>query len=155
MLPYSTPEHFAQHNLAGQLHRLSRLLSALSEHRWASDGYPDVRSAHVQVFRHLDPDGTRSTVLARRVQVTKQTMGRLVKELADSAYVNIVTDPADSRAALVRLTGRGKLFLAYLATTLPDLERAFSQVLGSARLAEFSAATQELLAFAEKRREAL
>lgn len=147
----SIPEQIGQRNLAGHLHRLSRALSTLSEHRWAGDGHPDVRSAHVQLLRHLDPVGTRSTVLAQRAQVTKQTMGRLVKELTASGYVSGHVDPADSRASLVRLTPKGEQFLAYLAGTLLDLEGAFARVLGPARLAEFAAATQDLLAFTEKR----
>ena len=59
-------DHIGQRNLAGHLHRLSRTLSALSEHRWARDGYPDMRSAHVQLLRNLDETGTRGTVLAQR-----------------------------------------------------------------------------------------
>lgn len=148
-------DHIGQRNLAGHLHRLSRTLSALSEHRWASDGYPDMRSAHVQLLRNLDEAGSRSTVLAQRAQVTKQTMSRLVKELAAAGYVATAPDPHDSRAALVMLTPRGQAFLRYLATTLVDLEDAFKRVLGETGLAEFAAATQQLLAFAERRQQEL
>ena len=151
----SSFDEVAQRNLAGYLHRLSRLLSALSEHRWARDGHPDMRSAHVQVLRNLDPAGTRSTVLAQRAQVTKQTMSRLVKELAVSGYVSLSPDPADSRASLVRLTERGTAFLTYLAGTLADFERAIGQIVGPERLIEFAATTKELLAFAEKRQQEL
>ena len=150
----STPpfaDQIAQRNLAGHLHRLSRHLSTLSEHRWARDGYGDVRSGHVQLLRHLDPGGTRSSVLAQRAQVTKQTMGRLVKELAGSGYVAVAADPDDSRAGRVQLTARGTAFLQYLAGTLTDLERAFGQVLGPERLADYMATTQVLLTFTEKR----
>lgn len=145
----------AEKNLAGHVHHFSRLLAQLSEHRWARDGYPELRSGHVQLLRNLDPAGTRATVLAQRARVTKQTMGRLVKELAGRGYLALATDPADSRAQLVQLTPRGKTFLAYLATTLVDLERAFEQVLGTGRLAEFTIALQELTAFAECRRQQL
>lgn len=144
-----------QKNIAGHLHRLSRTLNSLSEHRWASDGHPDVRSSHVQLLRNLDPQGTRSTVLAQRAQVTKQTMGRLVKELAGSGYVSVRPDPTDSRAQQVQLTDRGRDFLGYLATTLIDLEHAFARVLGEKRLADFMATLQELLAFVELRRQQL
>ena len=151
----SLTNHIGQRNLGGHLHRLSRVLSVLSEHRWAREGYPDMRSAHVQLLRHLDPEGTRSTVLAQRAQVTKQTMSRLVQELTAHGYVALSPDPADSRAARVQLTARGQAFLQYLAGALVDLEQAFGKVLGPARLADFTAATQELLAFAEKRQQEL
>lgn len=140
-------------NLAGRVHHFSRLLAQLSEHRWATDGYPELRSGHVQLLRNLDPAGTRATVLAQRAHVTKQTMGRLVKELTTAGYLVLAPDAADSRAQLVRLTPRGTTFLAYLATTLTDLEQAFGKVLGMERLQEFNAALHELTAFAEARRQ--
>lgn len=144
-------QQIADKNLAGHVHRLSRQLAQLAEHRWAADGHPAVRSGHVQLLRHLDAAGTRATVLAQRAQVTKQTMSRLVQELAASGYVALAPDPADRRAQLVRLSPRGEAFLVYLATTLQDLEAALGQVLGAARLAEFSATLRELNCFAEAR----
>src|SRR6476469_2015713 len=144
-------EQITEKNLAGHVHHFSRLLAQLSEHRWASDGYPELRSGHVQLLRNLDPGGTRATVLAQRAQVTKQTMGRLVKELASAGYLSLAPDAADSRAQLVQLTPRGETFLAYLTTTLIDLEQAFGRVLGMGRLAEFKASLHQLTAFAEAR----
>ncbi|MBO0935466.1 MarR family transcriptional regulator [Fibrella sp. HMF5335] len=146
-------EHIQQNNIVGHLHRLSRLLGGLSEHRWAKDGYPDVRNGHVQLLRNLDPEGTRNTVLAQRAHITKQTMGRLVKELANSGYVTISVDPTDSRAQRVLLTARGTAFLTYLAATLADLNWAFANVLGEGRLTNFSQTLQDLLAFAETRQQ--
>ena len=148
-------QQIAEKNLAGHIHHFSRLLAYLSEHRWAADGYPELRSSHVQLLRNLDPAGTRASVLAERAQVTKQTMGRLVKELFTSGYLAIQPDAADNRAQLVQLTQRGEAFLAYLATTLLDLERAFGNVLGTSRLAEFTACLQELTVFAEARRQTI
>jgi MarR family transcriptional regulator, temperature-dependent positive regulator of motility len=34
--------------------------------------------AHTTLLAHLDPDGTRITVLAERAGMTKQSMGQLV-----------------------------------------------------------------------------
>ena len=148
-------QRIAEKNLAGRVHHLSRLLAQLSEHRWAADGYPELRNGHVQLLRNLDPAGTRATVLAQRASVTKQTMGRLVKELAGTGYLTILPDAADNRAQLVQLTPRGKAFLAYLATTLVDLEQALSRVLGAPQLAAFNASLHELTTFLEARRQQL
>ena len=144
-----------QKNIAGRIHRLSRMLSGLSEHRWATDGYPGVRSAHVQLLTNLDPDGTRNTVLAQRAQITKQTMGRLVKELGESGYVLVLPDKTDNRAQQVQLTDRGQAFLTYLAGTLVDLEQALGQVVGKEELADFTATLQKILVFTESRRQQL
>ena len=80
-------------------------------------------------------------------------MGRLVKELAHFGYVSIIPDPTDSRAQRVLLTARGTAFLTYLAATLADLNRAFSDLLGESRLTDFSQTVQDLLTFAEARQQ--
>lgn len=154
MTPHDTLiQHVQQKNIAGHLHRFSRLLSSLSEHRWATDGYPDVRNAHVQLLRNLDPGGTRNTVLAQRAQITKQTMGRLVRELSEAGYVSVTPDPSDSRAQQVQLTDRGQRFLVYLASTLSDLEQAFVSTVGEFRYADFTTTLHELLRFVEQRQQ--
>lgn len=80
-------------------------------------------------------------------------MGRLVKELTNFGYVAVSPDPTDNRAQRVQLTARGTDFLTYLATTLADLDRAFTSLLGEARLADFTQTVQDLLAFAEARQQ--
>src|SRR5688500_18374427 len=67
----------------------------------AERGYPGVRPGHIPVFAGLDPDGTRVTDLAERGGMTRQMMGRLVRELERLGYVSTGTDPADQRAVIV------------------------------------------------------
>ena len=107
----------------------------------------------MQLLRNVDPDGTRNTVLAQRAHITKQTMGRLVKELTHFGYVVVTPDPTDNRAQRVLLTARGTAFLTYLAATLADLTQAFTNLLGEDRLADFSQTLRDLLAFAETRQQ--
>ncbi|GAB2607447.1 MarR family winged helix-turn-helix transcriptional regulator [Spirosoma areae] len=140
-----------QKNISRQVHRFSRLLSQLSEHRWARDGYPEIRSGHVQVLQHVDPTGTRSSLLAQRAQVTKQTMGRLVGELSERGYVAVIPDQRDHRAQQIMLTDRGKHFLLYLSGTLTDLEMVFTEVVGETDFKQFKTIFSRLLAFVEQR----
>lgn len=70
-------------------------------------GFSDLRSAHAAPFMALDPEGTRSSVLAGRAHMSKQAMGELVGYLVDRGYLETVRDPSDGRARLVRATARG------------------------------------------------
>ena len=70
--------------------------------------YPDLRPAHVQVFSGGPIDGLRVTELAERAAMTKQSMHELVGHLERCGYLRREPDPADARARLVRLTGRGR-----------------------------------------------
>src|ERR1044072_902838 len=60
--------------------------------------HPALRAAHGVVFQYLDDAGTTVTVLAERAQMTKQSMGELVRHLEDHGYVEGTPDPSDGRA---------------------------------------------------------
>jgi DNA-binding MarR family transcriptional regulator len=70
-------------------------------------GYGDLRISHLVVFQHIDPVGSRLTVLAARAQMTKPSMSYLVEHLETAGYVERLPDPSDGRARLVHLTARG------------------------------------------------
>jgi DNA-binding MarR family transcriptional regulator len=59
------------------------------------------------VFGTISPEGGRLTDLAERAQMTKQAVGEVASELEKMGYVERVPDPADGRAKIIRLTGRG------------------------------------------------
>ena len=73
----------------------------------AAAGFADLSPAQFVVFQHLPAEGARVSELAARAQITKQSMGYLVDYLAARGYVERLPDPADGRAAIVRLTERG------------------------------------------------
>src|SRR5215510_8733281 len=67
-----------------------------------------VRVAHTTLLPHVDLEGTRLTVLAKRLGVTKQAAGQLVDELEQFGMLERVADPADARAKLVKFSRRGQ-----------------------------------------------
>lgn len=93
---------------------LGSLLSSTAQHllgglddALARAGLAGIRSAHAPLFLVIDPEGTRSSELAKRAGMTKQAMGEQVRHLERLGYVEVVPDPSDGRARLVRLTGSG------------------------------------------------
>ncbi len=90
-----------------------------------------IRPAHSNLFPHIDLEGSRLTVIAQRMGLTKQAVGHLVGDLESMGVVERVPDPTDGRAKLVRFTrrnGRSSLFdgLAVLA----EFEEELAQELG-------------------------
>src|ERR671931_2582457 len=84
------------------------LLEGLSER-----GYEDVRPGHAALFMNIDRRaGTRLIELARRARMTKQGMMLLVDDLEERGYVRRVPDEEDGRAKVVRLTARGRRYVA-------------------------------------------
>jgi DNA-binding MarR family transcriptional regulator len=85
---------------------------------------------HTQVFDHLDPDGTRLTVLAERAQMSHQSMGELVGELVELGYLERVRDPADGRARLLRATPAGLRHIGGAVEHLVGIRERWQRELG-------------------------
>ena len=125
------------------------LLEGLNER-----GYPDVRPGHAALFMNIDRrTGTRLTELARRAHMTKQGMMLLVDELEERGYVRRVPDPEDARAKLVRLTARGRNYVAEARRAMAAVESRARRELGWRRYAAFRAALEELVGGGESEEE--
>src|SRR4051794_37001645 len=74
----------------------------------ASEGFSDLRPAHLAVFQHPSPRGMRVTALARRSGMTRQASTYLIDELERNGYIERRPDPSDGRATVVDLTERGE-----------------------------------------------
>ena len=98
--------------------------------RLADAGHPEVRPAHGSVFGFMDDAGTRLGVLAERAQVTRQSMAELVRHLERHGYVELVPDPGDGRARLVRPTDRGRAVWGEARAFMAEVEARWAATLG-------------------------
>ena len=99
---------------------------------WAHrQGFPAARFAHNAVFGHLPSQhGARTVDLAERAGMTRQSMGEVVRDLVDLGIVEMVPDPADGTAKLVRFTNEGKAQASNGYRHIRDLEHRFEEELG-------------------------
>lgn len=114
--------------------------------RLAAAGFADIRRAHSSVFRHIAAAGSRVSDLAERAHMTKQSMAYLVESLTALGYLEVVPDPADGRAKLVRLTARGEdasRALVHLSRTAED---EFAQLLPAGQMDRLRAQLDALAA---------
>ena len=73
-----------------------------------ASGYAHLNPAHVGLFRTEGFEGRRPTEIADQMQVTKQSVNDLLRDLERMGYVELQPDPSDARARLVRLTPLGR-----------------------------------------------
>lgn len=127
------------------LFKCARLLNerALSEVQRRSG--LKVRPAHTALFPHIDLAGTRPSVLAEKLGISKQAVGQTVDELADMGVLERVPDPLDARAQLVRFTPRGRKGLLEGLAVLEDLENEMAAAVGPAQIAQMQQALSRLL----------
>jgi DNA-binding MarR family transcriptional regulator len=109
-------------------------------------GYPDARPGHAAVVLHIDRrSGTRLTDLARRARMTKQGMMLVVDDLEGCGYVRRVPDPDDARAKIVRLTARGRRYVAEARRVITAIEVGARRDLGDRGYETLREALEELI----------
>jgi DNA-binding MarR family transcriptional regulator len=101
-------------------------------------------ASHARLLDQLPPEGARVTELAARTRITKQALGQLAAQLADRGYVEMVPDPRDKRAKLIRCTPRGERARHALRATAATLERQWQAQVGESRYAVFREVLAEL-----------
>lgn len=130
-----TPDELRALPLGRLLLHAHRRAQAASLAKLQASGHSEIRLGHMPVITNLDPAGTRITELAAKAGMTRQMMGRLVKELEVLGYVSSRQDPHDQRAVVVALTGRGERFLADAPAAMSAVDGDFAALLGADELA--------------------
>ena len=100
--------------------------------------------SHARLLHRLPPEGARVTDLAAWTRITKQALGQLAGQLADRGYVEIVPDPDDRRAKLIRCTERGQRARSTIRAAAVALEDRWRAQVGDARYAVFRDVLAEL-----------
>jgi DNA-binding MarR family transcriptional regulator len=101
-----------------------------------ASGYEDLNRAHVTVFRYPTPDGMRPSELAERLQITKQSVNDLLRDLEDMGYLTREAESTDKRARIVRLTPSGRLLEQAAQREMRLAEERMAATIGEERFAE-------------------
>jgi DNA-binding MarR family transcriptional regulator len=87
--------------------KTARLLAVDMVRAAREAGHSEIRLAHNAVFSTLYGEAARTSDMAARAGITKQSMGEVVRELADLGILEVRPDPDDGRAKLVTYTDHG------------------------------------------------
>ena len=100
-------------------------------------GYDDLNPAHLALFRYDGPDGQRPSRIADQMRITKQSLNDLLRHLEHTGYVELVPDPADSRARLVRLTPGGRQLNSVIRMHARNAEQQLLDAIGKRPFEQF------------------
>jgi DNA-binding MarR family transcriptional regulator len=103
-----------------------------------------IRGSEARLLHLIDPAGSRQTDLADGAWITKQAIGKRIRELEERGLVTVGPDPADRRATLVRRTGEGDAIRAATRSMIRDLEAELADLVGPERYRTFRAVADEL-----------
>lgn len=122
-----------------------RALAEELDRRIIAAGFSDHRYAYHNIFAYLwEDEGTRITTLADRAAITKQSMSELVREAAARNYVELVPDPEDGRAKLVRFGPRGRQTLPIVMEAFAETEAELARRYGARKVAELRRILSEI-----------
>lgn len=119
------------------------LMEHLYEHVVAA-GFDDLSRSHVSLFRFPTPDGLRPSELAERLDITKQSVNDLLRDLEQRGYLVRDADPRDGRARVIRLTERGRALEVAVYAGAESAQRAVADLIGGPRFSKLRDALQEV-----------
>jgi len=102
----------------------------------ARKGHDGLTAAQANAIAMLDPAGTRASVVAERMGISKQAASQFIDELERNGYVERIADPADARAKLVRCTRKGAKYRRDIDAARDAIEREVVPKLGQRGLTE-------------------
>ena len=108
-------------------------------------GFGDLRPSHVTLFRWPGPDGRRPGEIAADVQISKQRVNDLLRELEQLGYLHLEIDPLDSRARIVRLNASGKRLHRIAVGVHADIEKEWAARLGERRYRQLCEALKAIV----------
>jgi DNA-binding MarR family transcriptional regulator len=127
-------------NISGLIHHLSRQLIAASNKKWASIGYPDIRTTHVSIMLRVESNENNHNILAKQLGITRQAISKLNHELLKRGYLSIRPSENNKKSETLSLTSKGRQFLKDFQKANKDLEKAFISVLTKERFDNFKQA---------------
>jgi DNA-binding MarR family transcriptional regulator len=116
-----------------------RMLEHLRE-----QGFDDLAPAHLTVLQWPGPDGARPSELAARLQMSKQALNYLLRDLEQMGYLERRPDPDDARSRRIALTDRGWSVVPVIRAAVRAVESEWEERLGTREFARLRALLVEL-----------
>jgi DNA-binding MarR family transcriptional regulator len=118
---------------------MARWLEAVSKRLYADLGarrgfaFPELRGSHRRLLQMIPHEGIRITDLARRADMTKQSLGEFMDWLEQAGFVVSGQDPADGRVRLITRTERGDAAAIEAQRAIDAVECSWRKEIGEAR----------------------
>jgi DNA-binding MarR family transcriptional regulator len=116
-----------------------------------SKGYENIKIGHVMVMMNLKDESISVTEVVKCLEMSKQAVSVLIKELVAKDFICTSKHPFDSRAILIEKTEAGQKFLRVLQESRQNLDQEVSEILGEERLGDLKDLLVDLVDNFEKR----
>lgn len=114
--------------------RLKRFLDEFMEPRLHERGFTDFKLSYLRLIANIEENGITNNELARKADVTKQMMSKVVSLLEAQGYIYTKKDEIDSRASRIFLNERGFELLVGVHQCMEEVHVHISNIIGEERL---------------------
>lgn len=112
-------------------------------------GLPGLTKTHMDLFAHIDPDGTTVTEIARRKGVTKQSISKTVQELVEMGFLEARAHPRDSRSKLLSFNLKNGSTMRKSFEVLTQIDVTIANSVGETEYQLVLARMQKIIALIE------
>jgi DNA-binding MarR family transcriptional regulator len=131
-------------NISRHIYITYRYFNEWAQNQWKEDGWKNIRPEHLRLISILGTDAVNNNALAKRARVSKQAMSKMVNDLESHGFIDVETDPNDSRAKIVSVSNSGVEFLEYFYNCSVGIEKRFEEILGVEKTAKLKGLLGEL-----------
>ena len=110
--------------------RLYRAVQVTVMQRLAACGFEGLTGGAATLMPLIEPQGSRPIILAERSGLTRQAVGQIIRELVVRRFVEVVPDPSDARAKIVRVVGTGHALQEASIAAVDEIYRRAGAVIG-------------------------
>ena len=107
-------------------------------------GHRTLRRAHGHVLVPIEFAGTRMVDIAKNRHVSKNAIGKIVADLVSIGYVELIPDPEDGRAKILRYTPAGIQMLSDVMAVGQEFEHDLEELIGQRKLTMLKSILQEI-----------
>ena len=108
-------------------------------------GFHDLGRFHVGMFRYPTAEGRRPSELAEMLQITKQSVNDLLRDMESRGYLELAPDASDGRARIIRLTEKGHHLEQVVHQAAGSVSQQIANGLGSRRYEAFMSSLNEIV----------
>lgn len=112
--------------------------------RLHEQGFTDLEAAHLNVLQYPGPQGLRPSELAARLEMSRQALNYLLRQLEARDYLVRRADPDDLRSKRIVLTERGLAAVPVIRGAVAEVEGVWTERLGPERFAQLRALLVDL-----------
>ena len=93
-------------------------------------GFEDITLSHLNVIRHLNPEGMKLIELAKDAALSKQAISKICSNLVERNYIEISWDKHDGRAKTVNFSKKGTALVKAAINIVQGIEEEYLKELG-------------------------